>query len=144
MYVEDILKRKGRVVYSSVASERVADAVKKLHKNDVGALVVQDGDGGIAGIISERDIVRGLAEKGNAVFQCSVGDLMTRRVYVCKPRDYVKDVMGWMTNYRVRHLPVVDGDRILGVVSIGDVVRHRLDEVQTEANVLRDIVIASQ
>ena len=101
-----------------------------------------DAEDQVVGIISERDVVHALAEHGESVLGRQVRDLMTEHVFVCKPEDTIKEVMTWMTRHRARHLPVVQDDRLHGLISIGDVVKHRLDEIQTEANVLRDIVIS--
>ncbi len=142
MYVADILKRKGTQVISIDAADPVSVAVEKLHANRIGALVVVDGSGRVAGIISERDIVRGLSEHGPDVLGQRVDSLMSRKLHVCAPQEEIRDLMARMTHSRIRHLPVIDNDRLLGLISIGDVVKHRLDEVQTEAMVLRDIVIS--
>ncbi len=143
MRVADILKTKTNTeVFSVRASEPVSAVVRQLREHGVGAIVVVDDQQGVIGIISERDVVAGLAGKGGEVLSLRVEELMSKPIYVCKPSDDLKDVMGWMTNYRIRHLPVVEGGRLRGMVSIGDVVKHRLSEVQTEANVLRDIILA--
>jgi CBS domain-containing protein len=142
MHAADILKRKGTQVISVADSELVSEAVEKLHTNHIGALVVLDGGGHVTGIISERDIVRGLSEYGPEVLSRRVSGLMSRKLHVCGPRDDIRDLMTRMTTNRVRHLPVVENEQLLGLISIGDVVKHRLDEVQTEAMVLRDIVIS--
>lgn len=141
MHVADILNRKGTQVLSVGATDFITAAVDKMSANRIGALVVLDSDARVAGIISERDIVRGLAEHGAEILSRKVDSLMSTRLHVCSPRDDIKDVMQRMTNFRIRHLPVVADDKLLGLISIGDVVKYRLDEVQTEAKVLRDIVI---
>ena len=144
MHVADILKIKGSRVISADTTDSIKAALSSLHKNQIGALVVLDAESNVAGILSERDIVRGLAEQGVEILSLKVNDLMSRRLYVCAPGDSIKDVMVWMTNQRIRHLPVVEDGQLRGLISIGDVVKHRLSEVQTEANVLRDIVTASR
>ncbi len=142
MPVADILKAKGSSVISVNAKDPVTAAINKLNDNRIGALVVLDAQAKVVGIISERDLAKGLAEYGERLLLLRVENLMTKHLHVCKPQDRIKDVMKWMTNYRVRHLPVIEDGNLRGMISIGDVVKHRLYEVQTEANVLRDIVIA--
>ncbi|HET6569648.1 MAG TPA: CBS domain-containing protein [Rhodothermales bacterium] len=141
MHVADILKRKGTQVVTVNAADLIIAAADKMNANRIGALVVLDEDAHVAGIISERDVVRGLAEYGAEILARKVESLMSTRLHVCRPSDDIKDVMARMTNYRIRHLPVIEGDTLHGLISIGDVVKYRLDEVQTEAKVLRDIVI---
>ncbi len=142
MPVADILRSKGSAVFSITSKAPVSEAISMLHTNHIGALVVLDEKAEAVGIISERDVARGLAEKGERILGLKVADLMSRHIHVCTPRDSVKDVMTWMTEYRIRHLPVVEDGKLRGLISIGDVVKYRLSEVQTEANVLRDIVIS--
>jgi CBS domain-containing protein len=111
----------------------------------IGALIVTGpGDERIVGIISERDIVRGMAEHGVAVLNMRVSGLMTYAVKTCAPHDSLKHVMVVMTLGRIRHLPVVDGSRLCGMVSIGDVVKNRLQEMELEVNVLRDACLAGR
>jgi CBS domain-containing protein len=142
MHVADILKRKGTQVISVGAADLVSTAVEKLNAYSIGALVILDETGRAVGIVSERDIVRGLSEEGPEILSQTVDNLMSRRLHVCSPQDEVRDLMARMTHSRIRHLPVVDNERLLGLISIGDVVKYRLDEVQTESMVLRDIVIS--
>jgi CBS domain-containing protein len=101
------------------------------------------GEGGaLAGIISERDIVHGIAEHGARCLELTVADLMTRRAVTCAPEDSISRIATIMTESRIRHLPVVEGGKPVGMVSVGDVVKHRLEEMSLEASVLRDIAIA--
>jgi CBS domain-containing protein len=138
MDVERILDTKGRKVVTTRPDTSVAEAVSRLRAEGIGAMVVLAGSGRLDGIISERDVVRGLARHGRTVLDLKVADLMTRAVTTCSPKDTVKAVMAVMTERRVRHLPVVEAGRLLGIVSIGDVVKNRLDEMELEVNVLRD------
>jgi CBS domain-containing protein len=138
MDVERILDTKGRKVVTTRPDTSVAEAVSRLRAEGIGAMVVLAGSGRLDGIISERDVVRGLARHGRTVLDLKVADLMTRAVTTCSPKDTVKAVMAVMTERRVRHLPVVKAGRLLGIVSIGDVVKNRLDEMELEVNVLRD------
>lgn len=143
MSVQDILRTKSSPgVISASPSDPVTTAIRKLEENSIGVLPVLDESSRIVGILSERDIVRGLAREGASVLDRRVEQLMSKPIYTCKPTDTIKQVMSWMTNYRIRHLPVVDDGRLLGIVSIGDVVKHRLAEIETETNVLRDTILA--
>ncbi len=141
MDVERILDTKGRKVVSTRPDTPVAEAVSRLRAEGIGAMVVLSASGHLDGIISERDVVRGLARHSRAVLDLKVADLMTRSVATCSPKDTVKAVMAVMTERRVRHLPVVEAGQLLGIVSIGDVVKNRLDEMELEVNVLRDAYI---
>ena len=109
----------------------------------IGALVVSEDGSQVAGIISERDIVRGLVDHGHELLDVRVSDLMTRTVKTCTMDANIKDIMAVMTRSRFRHLPVVEESRLVGIISIGDVVKNRLEEVELEADVLRDAYIAS-
>lgn len=144
MKVKDILQHKGRSVVTVRPEASVATAVHRLALERIGALVVSEDGQHIAGILSERDIVRALAERGAEVLDASlrIEEIMTRHVHTCQPEDGVKDVMGVMTRSRIRHLPVTEAGRLAGIVSIGDVVKNRLEEVELEANVLREAYIA--
>jgi CBS domain-containing protein len=108
-----------------------------LKEANVGALVVTDGDDKLVGILSERDIVRNLASDGAKLMTKKVSDLMTSNVVTCKPDDRVDALMRQMTDGRFRHVPVVDNERLVGIISIGDVVKNRLDELEDEASQLR-------
>jgi CBS domain-containing protein len=142
MNVEGILRSKGATVVTIKPNASVADLVDGLREERIGAMVVSEDGRSVLGIISERDVVRGLAERGPRVLGSLVAELMTREVVTCTPRDTVKQVMAEMTRRRVRHLPVVAEGVLCGIVSIGDVVKNRLEEVETETNVLREAYIA--
>ncbi len=114
-----------------------------LNVKRIGALVVRDDRGEVVGMISERDIIRGFAVQGKRCLDMHVRDLMTAEVITCKPTDAISETMKVMTLRRVRHLPVVEDGELKGMVSIGDVVKHRLEETEMEARVLRDYVLAS-
>ena len=141
MKVEGILRSKGTNVVTANPSATVASIVQRLHQKRIGAIVVTE-NGRVLGMISERDVVRGLADHGPAILDRQVADLMTRTVHSCSRDDSVKHLMSEMTRKRIRHLPVIDDGVLCGIVSIGDVVKNRLDEVEMEANVLRDAYIA--
>jgi CBS domain-containing protein len=166
--IEHILHRKGPEVETISADAPVADAVVKLHDRNIGALVVTGGqtaatssgdagDGGaegaagdagptddvpaISGILSERDVVRALAEAAPdtaAALAQPVAALMSTDLATCGPRATVDELMRLMTDRRIRHVPVLDGDRLAGIVSIGDVVKSRIDELETETETLHE------
>lgn len=142
MRVSDILKTKGSAVKTISSTATLRALAHALRTESVGAMIVTDGKGGLQGIISERDLARGIAEFGADIPAMAVADLMTRSVVTCAPEDSVAAVSKTMTLRRIRHLPVVVDGALVGLVSIGDVLKHRLDEVQLEANVLRDYAIA--
>ena len=142
MTVAAILRDKGGEVITVEPDRTVADAARLLGERRIGAVLVRRGEGGIEGILSERDIVRAAGAEGASVFERPASDLMTRDVVRCTSRDTVERVMRVMTDGRFRHLPVVDDGRLVGVVSIGDVVRRRIEEVEREARDIRDYVAA--
>jgi CBS domain-containing protein len=144
MLVADILKRKGATVKMIRSGESAMACAQKLSAERVGALVVSDDGRHLGGIISERDIAYGLAKHGDELHRVPVRDLMTKTVITCAPRDAIVEMMRTMTQRRIRHLPVIDGDALVGIITSGDVLKHRLEEVQLEANVLRDAVIAAR
>jgi len=131
MLVSDILKSKGSAVISATPGDSVAEAARVLTERHIGALVVLEGER-LAGILSERDIVRALARQGPGCLEGPVSALMTAKVVTCTLGHSIAEVMEMMTNSRIRHLPVVDKGRLAGMVSIGDVVKWRLEEAQEE------------
>ena len=137
MNVDSILKTKGNVVVTVALDEKVAVAAAKLKREKIGALIVSEDGIGVSGILSERDIARALADHGAGLGELAVRDLMTRKVITCTPDDTVEELMASMTEHRIRHLPVMARGILCGVVSIGDVVKNRLEEVEREANSLR-------
>lgn len=142
MKVEAILKVKGRQVETIEPDERMSTAVHRLATLGIGALVVtRDGDH-VEGIVAEREVVRGLSRNGAAMLDMHVSALMNRAVPVCSPEDSVKHVMAEMTRTRNRHLPVVVGGRLAGLVSLGDVVKNRVEEMEMEVAIRRDTYIA--
>jgi CBS domain-containing protein len=145
MKVRDILGSKGRRVVTIRPDATLSTAVHRLVLERIGALVVSEDGRKVAGVISERDIVRGLASQGADLLSTGsrVADLMSRNPITCTPEDSVKHVMAEMTRQRVRHLPVIEDGALAGIVSIGDVVKSRLEEVEMEAEVLRDAYIAT-
>jgi CBS domain-containing protein len=137
MTVAAILAGKGRNVVTTSAATPVAEAVAMLAEHKIGALVVSEGAQRISGIVSERDIVRALAKGGAAIMDGPVSAIMTRDVVTCADGDSINDVMSEMTRRRFRHLPVVSNGRLSGIVSIGDVVKARIGQVEREAADLR-------
>jgi CBS domain-containing protein len=141
MNVEAILRAKGRHVATVRTDAPVATVVRDLANKGIGALVVSDDGRTVDGIISERDIVQALAAHGANILGMKVGDLMTRKVITCTPEDQVADLMARMTERRFRHLPVMQDGRLSGIVSIGDLVKNRIDEVEYEATELRNFIV---
>ena len=136
MRITDILRRKGDDVVTIAPSESVQALLDALSRHRVGALVVSSGDGALDGIVSERDVVRRLQTDGAAVLSSRVSDIMTAAVHTATPEDTLDDLMVLMTDRRVRHIPVVVDGRLHGIVSIGDVVKHRIEELQVERDQL--------
>jgi CBS domain-containing protein len=140
MKINDVLHRKGTGVATVRGSSEIAAVVDELARRDIGALVVVD-DTGIVGIISERDVVRQLQLRGAEVLQVRVDEIMSRAVSTCSSDDTIPAAMRTMTDQRVRHLPVVDGDRLVGIVSIGDVVKSRIDELEATTDQLENYIV---
>lgn len=140
MYVSDILGNKGSAVITLAPSRTLSETAKLLTEKRIGAILVSGDGATIVGVISERDIVRAIARDGAAALDRVIADVMTHRVVTCRPDDTIEEVMKVMTVKRIRHLPVVDGDKIAGIVTIGDVVKSRLEETEAETQVLRDYV----
>lgn len=143
MRISGILEQKGNTVHTVVPEATVTEAVHLLCEAAIGAVLVCE-EGRIRGILSERDIVRAFRARGAFLAETTVAEIMTRNVSTCGPDDTVTRAMAKMTSGRFRHLPVVDGGRIAGLVSIGDLVGHRVREMEMETGVLRDLVIANR
>jgi CBS domain-containing protein len=143
MKVESILSSKGRNVTTIAPDVRIATAVALLRRHAIGALVVSRDGAAIDGILSERDIVIALADHGAATLDLRVDALMSREVITCRRDDAVADLAALMTERRIRHLPVVDRGALAGIVSIGDVVKHRIDEVEGEASSMREFIASA-
>jgi CBS domain-containing protein len=142
MNIDAVVQAKGRYVETVPPDTPITDVCQRMRMKNIGALVVTRDGEHIDGIISERDIVRGLAREGAEVLRKSASHLMTRSVITCAPDDHLTKVMAIITNKRVRHLPVVANGKLVGIVSIGDLMKTRLQEVELEANVLRDVYLA--
>jgi CBS domain-containing protein len=142
MKVADILQSKGPAVKTVRPDVTALELSEQLRAERIGAMIVSADGASIDGIISERDLAYGLAAHGSKLPRVTVERLMTKVVVVCSPEDSIAEVMSVMTQRRIRHLPVKSGDRLVGIISSGDVLKHRLGEMQLEANVLRDYAIA--
>ena len=142
MTIEAILKHKGGEVVTIGPDVNIKNAADWLRAKNIGALLVKDGDV-IIGIISERDIVHALSQNGNGLTMMRVREIMVHPLITVKPDDSVDHAMRLMTRYRIRHLPVIRDGKLAGIISIGDVVKHRLDNLRLEADVLRDAYIAA-
>jgi CBS domain-containing protein len=142
MKVSEILQSKGSRVVTVRPQSSIHDLARRLKLEGIGAAVVSADGQRVNGIVSEREIARSLADQGVRLLDKTVGDIMLMSVITCTAEDSVKDVMRRMTRHRVRHLPVLEDGRLAGIVSIGDVVKSRLDEMELETNVLRDCLVA--
>ncbi len=140
MLIAQILAGKGSNVISTRPEATIAEVAGLLKQKRIGAVVVVDADGALCGIISERDLARGLADHGGGLLEMKVAQLMTRGVVTCAPEDDVTSLMKRMTDGRFRHLPVVKDGALSGIISIGDVVKHRLEELETETHMLQDYI----
>jgi CBS domain-containing protein len=140
MLIRQILAGKGSDVVTTRPDATVTEVAKLLKAKRIGAVVVTDADGEICGIISERDLACGLADRGADLLGMRVGDVMTRDISTCSPDDGIDRLMRQMTEGRFRHLPVVEDGRMIGIISIGDVVKHRLQELEHEAHMLHDYI----
>ena len=139
MTVRAVLESKGHNIVTVEPTATVRAAVKLLSERRIGAVLVMAGTQ-IAGILSERDIVRVLGERGAAILDEKVEDVMTRKVITCRPADTVAAIMEKMTQGKFRHLPVVDDSKVVGLISIGDVVKRRVNEYEREQEALRDYI----
>jgi len=142
MLVSQILRTKGDTVFTVGPSQTVAEVAALLNSRRVGALVVLDADR-VVGIVSERDIVRALAEAGPRALQHPVADFMTPDVLYAEPAESVDSLLSRMTDRRIRHLPVCRNERLVGIVSIGDLVKSKISEVEAEADGLKAYIAAS-
>jgi CBS domain-containing protein len=144
MKVSDIIQTKGSVVKTIRPEASARELSVRLHADQIGAMVVSSDDKSIDGIVTERDLAYGLAAYGTELPMIAVSRIMTKAVLVCSPEDSITHVMKLMTQRRVRHLPVKEGNHLVGIISIGDVLKYRLDELELEANVMRDYAVASR
>lgn len=143
MHVAAVLDVKGRNVIRIEPDKTLADAARLLEKRGIGTVVVTAGDDAILGILSERDIVRAVAQLGPTALNAPVSAHMTRTVKTCSGGDTLRSIMERMTDGRFRHMPVVDSGRLAGIISIGDVVKFRLGELEAEASAMRDYIASA-
>ncbi len=140
MNVKTILAAKGGDVISIEPTADLAAAAQLLSKHRIGAVVILGAGNRLAGILSERDIVRAIAEQGAAALNVPVGQVMTRNVVTCGENDSISELMERMTERKFRHMPVLKGERLIGVISIGDVVKSRVQEIESDAAAMRDYI----
>jgi len=140
MNVHTILRNKGKSVVTIHPDASVERAVAVLRLRGIGALIVSDDGETVAGILSERDIVEALGRYGSELSAVNVSEVMTCPVVTCEPNDSVAELMAEMTSRRIRHFPVVEAGRLIGIVSIGDLVKSRLDEIEYEAHSMRSFI----
>jgi len=138
--VEHILQTKGADVFAVSDATTVREAVDLLGEKNIGAVVVKDGSGAVSGIFSERDVVRRLKSEGPAVLSKSVADCMTKNPFTCTLDTTLDELMGVMTKKRIRHMPVVHDGKLAGIVSIGDVVKRKIDNAEREAEMLKEYI----
>jgi CBS domain-containing protein len=140
MLIRHILAGKGSDVVTTRPDATVTEVAKLLKAKRIGAVVVTDADEELCGIISERDLACGLADHGANLLRMRVADVMTGEISTCSPNDGIDRLMRQMTEGRFRHLPVVEDGRMIGIISIGDVVKNRLQELENEAHMLHDYI----
>lgn len=140
MTIKAILQHKGSAVFSIGSAATLAEAAATLADKRIGAVVIVDGEQ-LVGILSERDVVRRVGERGPSALEETVADTMTKRVEVCSLEDSIGSVMQRMTQSRFRHMPVVEDGRLLGIISIGDVVKERIDEAERERDDMRNYIL---
>lgn len=138
MNVATLLKAKGRAVATGDPSTTLQDIAVQLAEKRIGAIVIFDEHDGVVGIVSERDIVKAVAARGQEVLQLAASEVMTRDVVTCTEDRTVDELMGIMTKGRFRHVPVVENGSLVGIISIGDVVKHHIAEVEMEVSAMRD------
>lgn len=140
MHIGAILRQKGGAIYSVAVDATLEDAARELDHRRVGALVALDEAGRLAGVLSERDIVRHIARAGCSALALKVADCMTRAVVTIAPEQCAQEALERMTDRRIRHLPVVEDGRLLGVLSIGDLVKAKIEESEAERAALKDYI----
>ncbi|MFG1465105.1 CBS domain-containing protein [Xanthobacter sp. DSM 24535] len=143
MTVKMILQRKASELVTISPEASLEEAVKSLSEHRIGAIVATGREGRLEGILSERDVVRLLGERGPDVLSETVGSVMTRAVVTCTADETVPAIMERMTRGRFRHVPVMSGDKLIGIISIGDVVKYRVEEMERESAELRDYIMTA-
>lgn len=140
MQIDTILQSKGMTVHTVAAHAPISEAVRVLNANRIGAVVVLNDSGKVAGILSERDIVRHLDTDAGKLLKRAVREVMTEEVITCGRGAGVSELMEQMTRHRIRHIPVVENDELVGIVSIGDVVKRKIEEAEQEAIALKEYI----
>lgn len=140
MNVDRILSLKGRSVVTIEAGQSLSDAARLLSERRIGAAVVVDGRQPVAGILSERDIVKAISAHGAQALEQPVSRFMTAEVITCNSRSSINDLMELMTQQKFRHVPVVDGGQLVGIISIGDVVKQRVEEIEAESQAIKEYI----
>ncbi len=142
--VQTMLSRKGSNIISALPGDSVNSICGLINTHRIGAVLIREADGALVGLVSERDVVGHLATTGPAVLEQPASDIMTRDLIVCEPGSDLLFVMTCMTENKIRHLPVMDGDNLVGVISIGDVVQQRMHSLEAESGTLRDYIAARE
>lgn len=142
MLIVSILKDKGEKVYSLSGQSTLEEAARELNARRVGAIVVLDADGALAGVLSERDIVREIAKSGAAALSTKVSEAMTKAVITAAPDETIDAGMARMTDRRVRHLPVIANGKLVGIISIGDLVKRKIEEIEAHAEAMKSYIAA--
>jgi CBS domain-containing protein len=140
MTVAQILKSKGRNVVTASADDTVRSIASTLTERRIGAVIIVEKDGSIDGIISERDIVHAIAKNGPKALDMKARQIMTEDVHTCEPADSEAELMALMTNQRIRHLPVLENGKLAGMISIGDVVKYRMEAIEREADEMKQYI----
>lgn len=141
MMIKSILKNKGDAVITLSVFESVRDAMQMMVEHEIAALVLTNGTE-VAGVISERDILQAISKRGANILNAPAGHILAGSLVAVSPDETTKRVLHLMTHSRIRHLPVMEKDQLVGIVSVGDVVKYRLEELEMESNVLRDLAVA--
>ena len=142
MRISRLLDQKGSFVATVHTDTPIIEVIRELDRRGVGALIVSDDGSSIAGIVSERDVVRVIGQFGTAILTSRVEMIMSRGVRTCSPDDTVESLMSTMTDHRIRHVPVTEGGKLVGIVSIGDMVKARLDELERDRDALEQYITA--
>lgn len=140
MNAASILAHKGADVVTADAEDTIEDAARVLTSKNIGAVVILDASGMPAGVLSERDITAAIGRNGAGALAMRIAECMSRDVVICRPTDSLDVLMGRMTNRRIRHLPVAEGGKLLGVVSIGDVVKQKIAEAEAETEAMKTYI----
>lgn len=142
MLIVHVIRDKGATVHTVPEAATLEQAAKELNLRKVGALVIVDEEGKVSGLLSERDIIREIARRGAACLGDRVGAAMTRTIITAEPTETVDEGLARMTDRRIRHLPVMENGRLVGIISIGDLVKHRIEAVEAEARAMQDYIAA--